>query len=295
MKQEEILHKEFFYKGLEIRGIDWYNNEKKCRGSLLPPIYRIFVSMEDSAMKQTCKQNRLPIVTVVLGCCALILRRALYAVAVDVKNLLPVNHPLEIVLWVLTAIAAAWIIASVWKLDGSAKYEDNFQPSLMAAVGHYIAAAGILLTVLLPWWMEGRLLLLRRVLGAASAVGLIVAGRCRRAGKCPLFLTHLAVCAFFVVHMLGNYGIWCSNPQLQDCWLDLSASALMALFAFYEAAFDVGLGRRRMQLATGLMAAYLGCAALSGSGYLILYFGCAVWALTDLCSLTPKPKQENAA
>lgn len=41
--------------------------------------------MEDSAMKQTCKQNRLPIVTVVLGCCALILRRVLYAVAVDVK------------------------------------------------------------------------------------------------------------------------------------------------------------------------------------------------------------------
>ena len=60
-------------------------------------------------------------------------------------------------------------------------------------------------------------------------------------------------------------------------------------------AFDAGMGRRRMQLATGLMAAYLGYAALSGSGYLILYFGCAVWALTDLCSLTPKPKQENAA
>jgi len=78
-------------------------------------------------------------------------------------------------------------------------------------------------------------------------------------------------------------------------WVLSAVSALMALFAFYEAAFDVGLGRRRMQLATGLIAAYLGCAALSGSGYLILYFGCAVWALTDLCSLTPKPKQENAA
>ena len=38
MKQEEILHKEFFYKGLEIRGIDWYNNEKKCRGGVLPRI-----------------------------------------------------------------------------------------------------------------------------------------------------------------------------------------------------------------------------------------------------------------
>ena len=246
-------------------------------------------------MKQKNKQNRLTLGVIVLGCCALVLRRLLYGVAVDVKNLLPVNHPLEIALWVLTAGTAVWIVASVWKLDGSAKYEDNFQPSLTAAVGHYIAAAGILLTVLLPWGTVGRLVLLRRVLGTVAAVGLIVAGRCRKAGKCPLFLTHLAVCAFFVVHMLGNYGIWCSNPQLQDYWLDLSASGMMAVFAFYEAAFDAGMGRRRMQLATGLMAAYLGYGALSGSGYLILYFGCAVWALTDLCSLTPKPKQENAA
>lgn len=294
MKQEEILHKEFFYKGLEIRGIDWYNNEKSA-GAACCPHCRMFASMEDSVMKQKSKQNRLSIGVIVLGCCALVLRRLLYGVAVDVKNLLPVNHPLEIALWVLSAGANLWIVASVWKLDGSPKYEDNFQPSLTAAVGHYIAAAGILLTVLLPWGTVGRLVLLRRVLGVVAAVGLIVAGRCRKAGKCPLFLTHLAVCAFFVVHMLGNYGIWCSNPQLQDYWLDLSASALMALFAFYEAAFDAGMGRRRMQLATGLMAAYLGYAALSGSGYLILYFGCAVWALTDLCSLTPKPKQENAA
>lgn len=58
---------------------------KKVPGQPAAPIYRIFVSMEDSAMKQTCKRNRLPIVTVVLGCCALILRRVLYAVAVDVK------------------------------------------------------------------------------------------------------------------------------------------------------------------------------------------------------------------
>ena len=101
-------------------------------------------------MKQKSKQNRLSIGVIVLGCCALVLRRLLYGVAVDVKNLLPVNHPLEIALWVLSAGANLWIIASVWKLDGSPKYEDNFQPSLTAAVGHYIAAAGILLTVLLP-------------------------------------------------------------------------------------------------------------------------------------------------
>lgn len=242
-------------------------------------------------MKKLFNPTNLPIVAVVLGCGGLLLRRLLYAVAVDVKNLLPLKHPLEIALWVLTAAAVLWIIAAVWKLDGSAKYEDNFQPSLMAAVGHYIAAVGIALTVLLPWSMAGRLVPVRKVLGILAALGLVVAGNNRKAGKCPLFLTHLAVCAFFVAHMLGNYGIWCSNPQLQDYWLDLSASALTALFAFYEAAFDSGMGKRRMQLGTGLLAGCLGIAAISGSEHIMLYFGCAVWAVTDLCTLTPKPKE----
>ena len=58
---------------------------------------------------------------------------------------------------------------------------------------------------------------------------------------------------------------------------------------------DWDLNRTQEILVYILCSVYLGCAALSGSGYLILYFGCAVWALTDLCSLTPKPKQENAA
>ena len=69
-------------------------------------------------MKQKSKQNRLSIGVIVLGCCALVLRRLLYGVAVDVKNLLPVNHPLEIALWVLSAGANLWIVASVLKLYG---------------------------------------------------------------------------------------------------------------------------------------------------------------------------------
>ena len=41
-------------------------------------------------------------------------------------------------------------------------------------------------------------------------------------------------------------------------------SIMAVLFAFYEAAFDAGMGRRRMQLATGLLTAYFGYGALSG-------------------------------
>ena len=243
-------------------------------------------------MKHPRKPTNLSAVAVVLGCCALLLRRLLYALALDAKNLL-VSHPLEIALWALTAAAAVWVFVSVWRLDGSAEYGDNFPPSLTAALGHYIAAAGIALTVLSPWYAIGRLVMLRRVLGTLAAVGLILAGRDKKAGKCPLFLTHLAVCVFLTVHMLGNYGSWSSNPQLQDYAFDLLGCVMAVLFAFYEASFDAGMGKRRMQLATGLLAAYSGYGALSGSAYPMLYFGCAVWAVTDLCTLTPKPKQQE--
>lgn len=249
-------------------------------------------------MKKLCRKANLPILTVAVGCVILILRALLYAVAVDVKNLLPWGHPLEITLWVVFAAAAVWIIASVWKLDGSNEYEDNFQPSALAAVGHYIAAAGILLTVLLSWYSAGRMIAVRKVLGILAAAGLILAGIAKQKGKPPVFLTHLAVCVFLVLHMLGNYNVWSSNPQLQDWVFDLFACVALVLFAFYEASFDAGMGRRRMQLGSGLLAVLCCVAALSGSGYIILYFGCAMWALTDLCALCPKPKRtenENEA
>ena len=147
--------------------------------------------------------------------------------------------------------------------------------------------------MLLPWYNIGKLVMLRRVLGILAAVGLILGGRNRKAGTRPLFLTHLAACVFLMVHMLGNYGVWSSNPQLQDYAFDMLGCVMAVLFAFYEAAFDAGMGRRRMQLATGLLTAYFGYGALSGSAYPMLYFGCAVWAVTDLCTLTPKPKKEE--
>ena len=242
-------------------------------------------------MKNKSNAANLPTIAVVLGCIALVLRRMLYAVATDARGLLRANHPLEIALWVLTALTVVWAIVSVWKLDGSAKYADNFRPSVVASLGHYIAAAGILVTVLLPWYSYGKLIAARRIFGILAAVGLILAGRDKKTGKCPLFLTHLAVCVFLGLHVLGNYGIWSSNPQLQDSFFDLLGGVMAVLFAFYEAAFDAGMGKRRMQLAAGLLTAYFGYGALSGSAYPMLYFGCAVWAVTDLCALKPIPKE----
>jgi len=59
------------------------------------------------------------------------------------------------------------------------------------------------------------------------------------------------------------------------------------LFAYYQTAFDVGMGSRRMQLGTGLLAAFACFAAVPGSETVLLYLTGGIWTLTNLCVLTP--------
>lgn len=287
VKQEEIVNKEFFRKGLEIRERYWYNKKSIVNIGKRTP-------MEGIAMKTFLKPKNLPLLTVVLGFMGFGLRWLLYMVSVDVKNLLPMNHPLEIALWLVTAAALALIAAGVWKLDGSRRYGDNFKASPAAGMGHLAAAAGILLTALFsPESTQGALYGLWKGLGFLAAAALAVAGVCRAQGKRPQFLTHMTACVFLLIHLVGNYRHWSGNPQLQDYVFDLFGCVALMLFAYYEASFDVGAGKRRMQLAAGLAAVYLGCVALSGSQYPLLYLGGAVWAVTDLCTLNPVPRREK--
>ena len=72
----------------------------------------------------------------------------------------------------------------------------------------------------------------------------------------------------------------------------MAASIALSLFAYYQTAFDVELGNRRMQLGMGLLGSFFCLAAAAGSEDRMLYLGGAVWMLTNLCSLTPMPEPE---
>lgn len=243
-------------------------------------------------MKKIWNPNRLPTATAVLGAAGLILRRMLYAFGTDAKNLLVPHHPLAVALWVLTLAALVLIIAAVWKLDGSNRYVDNFSPSMPSAVGHILAAAGILLTVLLKDpMMPGLLGKIWKVLGFLSAPCLVLAGYARMQGKRPFFLLHMVVCLFLVLHIVDHYRVWSGNPQLLDYVFALFGTMALMFFGFYTAAFDVGSGRRRMHLGMGLAAVYLCFVSLLDSGYFFLYLGGIIWVLTGLCTLNPKPNQ----
>lgn len=244
-------------------------------------------------MRDILNPKKLPALTIGLGGLGFLLRWLLYWVGEDEKGLLTRAHPMEVLLWILTAAAAVLIVAMVWKLDGSNRYADNFRSSVESAAGAFVLAIGIFVTLLGDGKALTGLEKIRRLVGYLSVAALAAAGVSRFQGKRPLFVFHALVCAFFGIHMVSRYQVWSGDPQLQDHVFNLFACVSLTLFAFYQAAFDVGSGKRRMQLAMGLLAVFTCLTALANTEHWLLYLTGAVWAVTNLCSLTPVARRQR--
>jgi len=241
------------------------------------------------------KFHFLPLTALVLGAAAFGLRAGLYAFAVDQKGLLVSGHPLTYVLWAVVLAGAAFILWNVRKLDGSNLYEDNFAPSTPAAFNSGLMALGLLMTVTGQAPVgTGAVVLLWRILGVLCIPAMVWAGVSRGQGKKPFFGTHALLCLFLLIHMVSRYQVWSGNPQLQDYIFELLAAVSLTLFSYYCAAFEADMGSRRMQLGTGLLAVLLCPAALAGTEPGWLYVYGTVWAFSNLCALTPPPKEVKA-
>lgn len=245
-------------------------------------------------MSKSRKITNLPVVAFLAGCVCAIARGVLYTFCIDEKGLLPSAHPLETGMYLLAIAATGLFFVRAWKLDGSDRYEDNFLPSKKAAVGHFLFAVGIGLTML-SWkpMMQGYLGQAWRLLGLLSVPCLTAAGLARWKGKQPFFALHMIPCLFLVAHIINHYQTWSGDPQIHDYIFILFGTVALLLFAYYTAAFDVDHGSRRMHLATGLTALCLCTVVLFQREYLPLYAGGLLWVYSDLCSLTPKPREEE--
>ena len=244
-------------------------------------------------MNTNSRINILPGLMACLGIVAQVLRIILYLFCQDARGLLPGSHILNILVWAITGFAAVLTVLLVWGLDGSLKYADNFSPSGTAAMGDFVLALGICATVFFSWDSYGKLDQLRSIAGVLAVPSLLWIGICRKQGKRPSFLFHALVCLYLTFHAVSHYQTWSSRPQLQDYIFNLSACILLTLFAYYQTAFDVGLGKRRMQLGTGLLGAFACLAAIAGGEDILLYLSGAVWTLTNLCRLDPVPKPQK--
>lgn len=246
-------------------------------------------------MHKWLKPKNLPLFAAAAGIIGWLLRRQLYIWGMDDKGLMVRNHPLELLLLVLTGVTLGILALGVRKLDGSERYEDNFSPSKVAAANHLLVGLAFLLTAVLNEpMMQGNLGTAWKVLGILSGPCFLLAGMARGKGKRPFFALHMIPCLFLVLHIINHYQTWCGNPQVQDYVFPLFATMALILFAYYTAAFEADTGKRRMHLFTGLAAIYLCMVAISRTEYLYLYAGGLFWAQSDLCSLEPKPRAPEA-
>lgn len=243
-------------------------------------------------MKRNAGSKALPVLMLILGLAAFALRTGLYVVATDAKGLLVRNHPLALVLSALTGLALVLAAFFAWKQKETDCSETRFTENMLAALGTVALGAGILVTVLLEgpvlssnlvkaWW----------ILGMAAPACLMLNAMLRLLGKRPLFLPLVAVCLFFLVHIVTRYQLWSANPQMQDYLYALLGAMTLMFFGFYEASQEADCGNPRLRLGMGLAAIYLCLAELARSSCPALYLGGILWVLSQLCCAGNKEKK----
>lgn len=245
-------------------------------------------------MKNLLNIHRLPYLILGSGCLGAALRLWMYATAVDEKGLLITGNIQHTLALILSAAVVAATVAAVWKLDGSNRFAANFPPSRTGGLSALLAAIGIVSVMLdMDFAMMDTLDLIWLVLSILSLPCLAVTGLCRLQGKRPPFYLHGLICVFFCIHLANEYRVWSGNPQIADCIFQLFACVGLALAAYYRTAFDVGMGRRRLQLGVNLLTAYFCFVSVTEPGFSLFYAGCGLWCLTNLCALDPPPRRRR--
>lgn len=153
----------------------------------------------------------------------------------------------------------------------------------LAAPGQVLGGLGIFLTALgNSGQMAGPVGTLWKILGLAAGICLIVQCVCTLKKRKVPFLLPLAVCVFFLLHLIDNYRGWSSQPQLQKYLFDLLGILSLTFFSYCDAARKVSLGKPKTRIFAGLCAVYFCLAAIPGTPeFTVLYALCALWALTD--------------
>ena len=197
-------------------------------------------------MKNTSKPNILPIITLGAGALGMYLQTWLYATGVDKSGLLRNEHPANILLLILSAAVMALILFYLHGVRDIPAYRYLFPQSVPAAVGCIVAAVGVLIVVIKELIQTpDTISLVSCVLGVLTALSLVSTGICRQKRKRPNYYLHFAITAYLMIHVVSQYRVWSSEPQLQVYIFPLLASVFLMLCCYYRTLLDTGVNNRR--------------------------------------------------
>ena len=241
-------------------------------------------------MNQYFKHENLPELALFCGGIGMLLRSWLLSTE-NSLGFVPRGHISEILLLILTTIFLVVLFLSSRTLQQGNKFRFNFPASVFAAIGTVLAAIGVSISSISDFVSaEDLLATLAAVLGLLAAAALLYGARCRWIGEHPPILSYAAICLWLMLRLIGLYRTWSSDPQLEDYAFQLLGVVCCMLASYHRATFSADDGHRPEYVFFSLASVYFCCLSLAGPDSIVLYLSLGAWLYSDLCNLTPMPK-----
>lgn len=219
------------------------------------------------------KQSNLKLIApiyLLLGAAGAGLYRAIYAFALDERELVVRGSIYEIALWVLTAAALLSAVA----VSSKTRVEANGNPPVL---GCLVYAFGLFTLTLTDAKGPAPLIMLYRIMTWAAIASMLVSVVLRFFRKPHHFLLDLAPCILCILHLMECYQLWSEVPQLTDYAFGLGAILCAVLFAYHIMAIRAGLPGKKVYVFAGLAGIFFCCVAAAGTRFELYFLCTAVW------------------
>ena len=233
-------------------------------------------------MKKLFKPTILPSFTLIAGAIGLALRAWLFFFGIDQKGLLVASHPANALTFLLTALVLVVLFLCVRPLNAVDRYQKLFPASVFPALGCVAAAGGIA-------WVNFRdlnmrsdtITMLSLFLGILAINSLLFLAYFRIKRIRPVCYFHVLVTVYLMFHLISQYRLWSSEPQLQVYFFPLLASVFLILTAYQKTALTAGKGNAAALLFFSQGAMFFCFVSLCAQQW-PLYFGMLFWSAAQM-------------
>ncbi len=249
------------------------------------------------------KPSILPVFTLLAGAAGFLLRLTLMRTQMDANGLLTANHPLLILLYLLSALTLGVLALCVLPLKSNSRRKRKLFPgSTIRAIGCGCAGVGSLIACLLQVMKRtDALTSLTMAMAFVAALCFLFLGYARQKGSRPHFLVHTGITVFLMLLLVSQYRLWSPEPQLALYFFQLMACIFLMLTAYQMLCLDIQKGDRRLYVFFCQAALYFCCVSLTDAIW-PFYLGMGAFCATNLCSLrisqshsreaSPTPEEE---
>ena len=238
-------------------------------------------------MKQKC--NLLPWLTLVAGILGAGLCLLFSRIGVDDRGLLPATHPIPILLAILTVGAFTMLFFGLRGITNSLPYGKLFPKKALTAAGCLIGGIGILAgSILTPVQSNSWIAIATSLCSVFAAASLLLVGWIHLNHMRPHFIFHAVVSIYFMLLLIASYQTWSTKPQFIIYLPRMLALIFLMISAYYRAALDAEMGKRRSFSFFNLGALFFCCMAAISSQW-IFYLCMAAFTFICQCSLVRQP------